>query len=106
VTRPGRTLRRALVAALVFVALGGCGMQGVETTPAKLRVIAEPKTASVYVDDRYLGSAQVLEARPQPLDSGDHLVTVRAPDYFPHDFKVTLQPGTTTVEVSLRPIPP
>jgi len=48
----------------------------------------------------------VLAAEPKALIPGMHLMTVTADDYFPHDMELDLPPGTTTVEIELRPIPP
>ena len=95
--------RAVAVAAL----LGACAAgKPVPTRPASLRVLADPPTATVQVDERFVGAARVLDARPAPLGAGKHRVTVEAPGYFPHDLEVTLAPGVTTVEVKLRAVPP
>lgn len=73
---------------------------------AKLRVLAEPETTTVYVDDRYIGSARVLAAKPRSLSPGIKLVTFKAPGYFPHDVRLDLPSGLTTVRMKLRQIPP
>ena len=73
---------------------------------AKLRVLAEPETTTVYVDDRYIGSARVLAAKPRSLSPGVKLVTFKAPGHFPHDVRLDLPSGLTTVRMKLRPIPP
>jgi hypothetical protein len=89
----------------VTVTCAGCTSH---TQPrlAKLRVIAEPKTTTVYVDDQYIGSARVLAVQPKALMPGVRYVTFKAPAYFPHDVRLDLPPGETTVEMKLRPIPP
>ena len=69
-------------------------------------MLAEPNTTTVYVNDRYVGSARVLAARPAVLEPGQKFMTFKAPDYFPHDVRVDLPPGTTTIKMKLRPIPP
>ena len=68
-------------------------------------MLAEPATTTVYVDDLYVGSARVLAARPKVLDPGIKHVTFKAPQHFPHDVRVDLPPGTTTIKMKLRPIP-
>ena len=73
---------------------------------AYLQIKAEPPTTSVYVDDRYVGNARVLATRPVALKPGVRFVTFKAPDYFPHDLKLDLPAGTTSIEMKLRPIPP
>ncbi|MFW6086180.1 MAG: PEGA domain-containing protein [Myxococcota bacterium] len=97
---------RGAVVALGLVLLGSCSMEVNRRPAAKLQVIAEPPNAAVYVDERFVGGARVLAARPKALPEGEHRLTVTAPDHFPHDLMVKLTPGTTTVRVELRPIPP
>ncbi len=86
--------------------IGACGFQQVRGTPAKLSVAAEPPTASVYVDERYVATAQAIEARPRAFRPGMHRVTLEAPGFFPHDVEVELTPGVTTLRIALRAIPP
>lgn len=73
---------------------------------ARLRVIAEPETTRVTVDDQYAGRARVLARQPFVLTPGDKLITFEADDYFPHDVQVDLPQGETTIRIKLRPIPP
>jgi hypothetical protein len=84
----------------------GCYQQMPPSKMASLQILAEPDTASVYIDDQYVGSARVLAKRPITLKPGVRFVTFQAPDYFPHDLKLDLPVGTTTVKMKLRPIPP
>ncbi len=96
-----------VVALLVVLAALGCAKKDtVRQEPARLEVIATPSNASVYLDGHYFGRARVLAAEPKALIPGMHLMTVTADDYFPHDMELDLPPGTTTVEIELRPIPP
>lgn len=92
-------------AALALLCLSACG--GVSTAPtrAQLRVIAEPDTARVDIDERFAGSGRLLSVRPKDLTPGSHRVSISAPGYFPHDLELELPAGETTVNVSLRPIP-
>ncbi len=93
--------------ALLLVALlAGCGAAAPAREPAQLRVVAEPDNASVYVDDRFVATARRLSRRPEALRPGVHHVTIAAPGHFPHDLELDLPAGVTTVEISLRPIPP
>lgn len=96
---------RAVAAVLALSAIA-CGGARVAPEPALLRVIAEPETAAVYVDDRFVGSARVLRLRPEALRPGVHFVTLQAPGHFPHDVEVSLPEGETTVRVRLRAVPP
>ncbi|KPK14636.1 MAG: hypothetical protein AMJ62_12350 [Myxococcales bacterium SG8_38] len=74
--------------------------------PARLKVIATPANASVYVDGHYFGRATVLSEEPKALAPGPHLLTVQADDHFPHDMELELPPGLTTLTINLRPVPP
>lgn len=74
--------------------------------PAELAVVAHPATARVYVNDRFVATARRLSRRPHTLRPGVCFVTVRAPGHFPHDLRLDLPAGRTTVEIRLRPIPP
>jgi hypothetical protein len=92
---------------LFGLALAACGgRQHVRERPAELRVVAVPPAAIVQVDERFVGAARVLEKKPARLPPGKRRVTIEAPGYFPHDLEVELKPGVTTVEITLRPVPP
>ena len=85
----------------------GCAKQGtVAPEPARLKVLATPPDASVYIDGHYFGRATVLSQEPKALVPGIHLMTVQAEDHFPHDMELDLPPGTTTLTIELRPVPP
>ncbi len=98
--------RRGALLWLVLSACAGCYPHPPPPEVASLRVIAEPETASVYVDDQYVGSARVLAKRPITLKPGVRFVTFEAAGYFPHDLKLNLPRGETTIKMKLRPIPP
>ena len=91
---------------LAVMTLFGCYSELPPPRVAKLRVIAKPDTTTVYIDDAYVASARVLAAQPLAIKPGVKYITFKAPDYFPHDVRVDLPPGTTTIEMKLRPIPP
>jgi hypothetical protein len=77
-----------------------------EARLAYLKVVAEPRQTTVYSNDRFLGSAHLLQKQPKALPPGTKYLTFKAPGYFPHDVQVKLPVGETTVKVKLRPIPP
>ena len=92
---------------LVALAFLGCAKQGtVAPEPARLKLVATPSDASVYIDGHYFGRATVLSKEPKALVPGPHLMTVQADDHFPHDMELDLPAGTTTIEVDLRRVPP
>jgi hypothetical protein len=95
----------AMAAAVLAAFAVGC-THGPPPKVAKLRVIAEPETTRVTVDDQYAGRARVLAKQPRALTPGKKLITFEADDYFPHDVEVNLPQGETTIRIKLRPIPP
>jgi len=97
---------RVVVLLLALAAVGCAKKDAVREEPARLKVLATPNSASVYLDGHYFGRAKVLAIEPKALLPGMHLMTVTADDYFPHDMELNLPPGTTTVEIKLRPMPP
>jgi hypothetical protein len=76
------------------------------TRVAYLKVVAEPRQTTVYSNDRFLGSAHLLQKQPKALPPGTKYLTFKAPGYFPHDLQIKLPTGETIVKVKLRPIPP
>jgi len=100
--------RYVIACALLFASCSLVGCMHAPGPPplAKLRVLAEPETTTVYIDDRYVGSARVLAAKPRSLSPGYKLVTFKAPGYFPHDVRLQLPSGVTTLRMKLRKIPP
>ena len=103
----GRAMRRCFALLLLSISLTsvGCYSEVHYARPAKLRVVAVPATTTVYVDDQFVGSARVLSVRPKTLQPGIKHITFKAPKHFPHDVRVDLPEGTTTIEMKLRPIP-
>jgi hypothetical protein len=100
-----RALRSALVVA-VLASAACAGSQKPKGPPAQLRVVAEPESAIVQVNERFVGSARLLDKKPANLQPGLKHITVEAPGYFPHDFDADLPVGVTTIKIKLRPVPP
>ena len=85
-----------------------CGGGRTRKEPARLRVVAEPQNARVYLDEEYAATAAATDKNPIWIDRGKpgkRRLSVEAPGYFPHDLIVDLKPGVTTVRIKLRPIP-
>jgi len=98
---------RALSAlALLSLAAACGGAQHPRSKPAQLRVVAEPATAVVQVDEHFVGAARVLQKQPATVSPGKHRITIEAPNYFPHDLELDLPVGVTSLEIKLRPVPP
>ena len=98
-------MRLALIMALTLAA-AGCTTVPPEARMAYLKVVAEPENTTVYESDRFVGSAHLLQKQPKAMKSGTKYLTFKAPGYFPHDLRVQLPSGETTVKIKLRAIPP
>jgi hypothetical protein len=98
-------MRRALLCWLGLAAVS-CTTAAPEARMAYLKVVAEPENVTVYDNDRFVGSAHLLAKQPKAMKSGTKYLTFKAPGYFPHDLRVSLPAGETTVTIKLRPIPP
>ena len=91
---------------LIVCVLVGCGgTTTVAKRQASLRVSTEPANARVFIDDIFVATGQSLSVRPRRLKPGKHLLTIEAPNYFPHDLELELPPGETKVDIKLRPVP-
>jgi hypothetical protein len=71
-----------LAFALVLVAACG-GPRDAKTV--SMRLTGSPPTATVTVDDHYVGTLDVVSARGMALPPGSHRISVEAPGYFPWD---------------------
>jgi hypothetical protein len=99
--------RLALVAlGLVCLAAAGCVQSRTEVRMAYLKVVAEPPATTVYVGDHFIGTARILAKQPKAMTAGVKFLTFKAHGYFPHDLKIKLPEGDTTVKIKLRAVPP
>lgn len=96
----------ALAIVVAAAALGQGCMRAPPPPVAKLMVKAVPDTTTVYINGQYAGSARVLAVKAKELKPGVTYITFKAPGHFPHDVRLRLPPGTTTIDMKLRPIPP
>jgi hypothetical protein len=98
-------MRIALLTALTLAAVG-CMTVPPQARMAYLKVVAEPENTTVYESDRFVGSAHLLQKQPKAMKSGTKYLTFKAPGYFPHDLRMQLPSGESTVKIKLRAIPP
>jgi hypothetical protein len=94
-----------MLAVLCALAASACMKLPPPSRMAYLKVVATPKTTTVYISDRFIGSAHLLEKQPKALKPGVKYLTFKAPGFFPHDLRLELPAGETSVNVQLRPIP-
>ena len=97
-------VRASLAFALLFVL--ACGPAR-EPKTVSLRMIGAPPNASVTIDDQFVGSLAVVQARGVALPPGQHRISVEAAGFFPHDQIVEAKEGAgpMRVEVKLTPVP-
>jgi hypothetical protein len=95
-----------LVSLLLFVVAAGCG-PAKEPRTVSLRMIGSPPNASVTVDDQFVGSLAVVQARGVALPPGQHRVSVEAAGFFPFDQMVEAKEGDGPIrlDVKLTPVP-
>ena len=78
--------------------------RGARQDRTRLRLTVEPSDAAVYVDDRFVGTAEEINSldRGVPLTPGKHTVTVSRPGFRDKTLEVTIEAGQTqTLEVRL-----
>ncbi|PID38922.1 MAG: hypothetical protein CSA24_00360 [Deltaproteobacteria bacterium] len=100
-----RSPRCACCVLLFTLALAGCpGPPKPRPRPVgELTIQCEPKTAEVFVDDRYQGTVAALRGRPLTLLVGSRRIELRQEGYFSsfHDVKI-VRGVRQTISVVLR----
>jgi hypothetical protein len=93
----------ALSAAFGIVA---CGPPR-EPKMVSMRLVGSPSTASVTIDDVFIGTLDLVSTRGVALPVGRHRLSVEAPGYLPWDRIVETHEGAGPVklEVRLAPMP-
>ena len=78
-----------------------------EPKTVSLRMVGAPPNASVTVDDQFVGSLAVVQARGVALPPGQHRVSVEAAGFFPFDKIVEAKEGDAPIrlDVQLTPVP-
>lgn len=100
-----RALRLPTLALTAALLASACMQPPPPPKVAKLKVIAEPANTTVYINDRFVGTARILAKKAKRLKPGVKYITFKAPGHFPHDVRLKLEPGETKVKMKLRPIP-
>jgi len=97
---------KLLALCLLCFAASGCMQAPQKVRMAYLKVVAEPPATTVYVGDHFIGTARILAKQPKALSPGVKYLTFKAHGFFPHDLKLQLPAGDTTVKIKLRAVPP
>ena len=96
---------RAVLGALLIAIGVGCATVSPKPSVATLYVHLQPAKATIYINEKYMGTGRVLHRKPAMLVPGRYLLTASSPGYFPEDREVELPDGVTTLQIELRPIP-
>lgn len=79
------------------------GRSGEVRGEARLRLDVSPSDAAVYVDDRFMGTADSLESEGIAVTAGRHTIVVSRPGYRDRRVEVDLSRGETErVEINLE----
>lgn len=79
------------------------GRTGEVRGEARLRLDVSPTDAAVYVDDRFLGTAETLETEGIAVSAGRHTIVVSRPGYRDRRVEVDVSRGETErVEINLE----
>lgn len=100
-------MRAAGLLLAATLAVVGCSPARAPGPTVSLRMVGSPNAASVTIDDRFVGTLDVVSARGVALPPGPHRVTVEAPGHFPFDKVVEAKEGAgpLRLEVKLLPMP-
>lgn len=64
-----------------------------------------PKSALVYIDEKYIGTLGAVAARGVRIVEGRHRLTVEKPGYFPYDTIIESKIEAIELTVSLLKLP-
>ncbi len=91
------------LAALLLVLASGCAHRA---ATGLLILRARPPEARVLLDDRYIGSAGALSARPLRLNAGHRRLELSAEGHYPARRDAEITPnGTAELTVELHAVP-
>lgn len=95
-----------LLFATVALALGAvaCGPPPTYAVHFK-RQSKTPGSASVIVDEQYIGPLSYVAAHGIRVEAGEHRISIEKEGYFPYDMLVDAETGTIQLDVELTPIP-
>jgi hypothetical protein len=95
---------RWLLAAASTLGLLACGPPSTYAVHFK-RSPTTPGSASVIVDEQYIGPLSYIAAHGIRVEAGVHRISIEKDGYFPYDQLVEAETGTLQLDVALTPIP-
>ena len=98
-------MRVAALAAVLALASAACSPARGPGPTVSLRMTGGPRSASVTIDDRFVGTLDVVAARGVALPPGTHRVTVEAAGHFAWDKLVEAREGSGPIRLEVRLVP-
>jgi PEGA domain len=102
----GVSLRAGAGAGLFAAAMlaASCGPAR-EPRTVSMRVAGSPPSASVTIDDVFVGTLDIVSERGVALPVGAHRVSIEAPGYLPWDRVVEAHEGQGPVRLDVQLVP-
>lgn len=97
-------VRRLVASALCASLLAACAKQQTYAVHFK-RAPETPGSASVIVDEQYIGPLSYVAAKGIRVAAGEHRISIEKDGYFPYDQLVDAESGTIQLDVEMTPIP-
>ncbi|WP_394829084.1 PEGA domain-containing protein [Pendulispora albinea] len=89
-----------MVGLLAAAGVGGCA-GGTPPRTVSLRMHGQPETATVTVDEQWIGNLARVTRYGVALPPGRHRITVEAPGHFPWDRLVDVKEGDPPVQLDV-----
>jgi hypothetical protein len=94
---PAKHLSVPILGACLVLLLGGRSLSAQQSGTGYLMVNASPKTAGLFVDDKYVGPACSFAFEVKyPIPAGEHEITLKDPRYQDFSTKAQILAGKTT----------
>ena len=94
-------MTRTLAAVAALLTASACGPPPPPKT-ISMRMVGSPASASVTIDDVFVGRLDTVAARGVALPVGTHHVSVEAPGYLPWDKVVEAKDGAGPLRLEVR----
>ncbi|MBX3214101.1 MAG: PEGA domain-containing protein [Labilithrix sp.] len=94
-------MSRTLAAVAALLTASACGPPPPPKT-ISMRMVGSPASASVTIDDIFVGRLDTVAARGVALPVGTHHVSVEAPGYLPWDKVVEAKDGAGPLRLEVR----
>ena len=90
-------------AVMLAVVLAACGPPSApKTVSLRMKTEGAAPSASVTIDDQFVGTLEIVTARGVALPPGVHHVTVESPGYLPWDKTVEVHDGDAPIALDVK----